>query len=236
MNKIYMIGDSTMQFNNIFSYPQTGWSQGLSLFVKENVIIESHAKNGRSTKSFKDEGRFAIVLDKLQAGDFVICQFGHNDPKDDPLRYSNHEQYVKNLKYYADCVTEKGATIVFATSITRNQFENNICIDSHQGYPQQMINFALENGYACIDLNTLTRDIYTRLGEKNTSRFHMMFPANVFPNYPDGKNDTTHLVYEGAVMIAETFVKNLAKTNSRLSELFVNLEEKEFIDQKMLKD
>lgn len=34
MNKIFMIGDSTMQYNNIFSYPQTGWGQVLHLFTK----------------------------------------------------------------------------------------------------------------------------------------------------------------------------------------------------------
>ena len=90
MNKIYMMGDSTMQYNNYNSYPQTGWGQVLHLFAHEDVRIIDCAKNGRSTKSFIDEGRFQAILDKLEEGDFVICQFGHNDEKyDDATRFTD---------------------------------------------------------------------------------------------------------------------------------------------------
>ena len=64
MKKIYMIGDSTMKYNNISSYPQCGWGQMLHLFTKNDWLIEDHAENGRSTKSFIAEGRFDKILDK----------------------------------------------------------------------------------------------------------------------------------------------------------------------------
>ncbi len=35
--KIFMMGDSTMKYNNIFSYPQFGWGQVLHLFAKNEV-------------------------------------------------------------------------------------------------------------------------------------------------------------------------------------------------------
>ncbi len=34
MKKIFMMGDSTMKYNNIFRYPQVGWGQVLHLFAK----------------------------------------------------------------------------------------------------------------------------------------------------------------------------------------------------------
>ena len=68
---IYMIGDSTMKFNNYYTYPQTGWGQVLNLFCKEDILVFDYAENGRSTKSFIDEGRFKKVLDKMEKGDLA---------------------------------------------------------------------------------------------------------------------------------------------------------------------
>ena len=87
--KIYMMGDSTMKYNNIFQYPQVGWGQVLHLFAKNECLIEDHAENGRSTKSFIAEGRFDVILSRLTKDDYVIVEFGHNDEKkQDPARYT----------------------------------------------------------------------------------------------------------------------------------------------------
>src|SRR5438067_10884424 len=81
---IYMIGDSTMANKPLKApNPERGWGQILPIYFKENVHIENHAQNGRSTKSFIDEGRWKTVLDRLRPGDYVIIQFGHNDEKKD---------------------------------------------------------------------------------------------------------------------------------------------------------
>ncbi len=236
--KIFMMGDSTMKYNNIYSYPQVGWGQVLHLFTKNEWLIEDHAENGRSTKSFLDEGRFQVILNRLSAGDFVICQFGHNDEKQSDLsRYTvPYGTYQENLAYFANEVEKKGAHIVFVTSITRHKFENGFCVNTHGDYPQAMLDFAKKNGYTCIDLNTLTRDLYTRIGEEGTKKFHMIFGENVFENYPQGKDDHSHLRYEGAVTIAELFVRAVAKTDDPIKNCFLDLAHKAKIDEKMLID
>ena len=61
MRNIYMIGDSTMQYNDIFTYPQTGWGQVLHLFAKKDVRIYDHAKNGRSSKSFIERSNVGYI-------------------------------------------------------------------------------------------------------------------------------------------------------------------------------
>ncbi len=236
--KIYMMGDSTMKYNNIFQYPQVGWGQVLHLFAKNNCLIEDHAENGRSTKSFISEGRFNVILKKLQKGDYVICQFGHNDEKIlDPTRYTKpYEDYQENLKYFADEVVKKGAGIVFATSITRHKFENGICVNSHMDYPKAMMDFARENQYTCIDLNQLTINLYNQLGEEETKKFHMIFPAGTYESHPEAKDDHSHLRYEGALMVAELFVRALLKTDDAMKECFLDLSTKENVDEKMLID
>ena len=236
--KIFMIGDSTMKYNTIYSYPQNGWGQQLQLFVKPGVLIEDYAENGRSTKSFIAEKRFDFVLSRMNKGDYLIVEFGHNDEKiKDPNRYTRpYFEYVENLKYFADEALKRGVHPVFATSITRHKFENGVCVNSHGDYPDAMLKFAKENNYTCIDMNKLTMDIYTKLGEEKSKKFHMIFGPNIYENYMDGKDDHSHLMYDGAVMVAKTFVEAIQNTADPINECFLNLKEKEEIDFEMLKD
>ena len=150
--KIFMMGDSTMKYNNIYTYPQMGWGQLLHLFTKNEVLIEDHAENGRSSKSFIEEGRFEVILNKMEKDDFVICCFGHNDEKiNDPKRYTTpFGTFIENLKFFADKVKEKGGHIVYTTPITRHKFVDGICVNSHMEYPKAMLEFCDKYGYTCI--------------------------------------------------------------------------------------
>ena len=84
---IFMIGDSTMANKTTpTDHPmERGWGMMLHEFFTSDVSIENHAVNGRSTKSFRDEGRWTIVFNKIKKGDYVFIQFGHNDEKPDTL-------------------------------------------------------------------------------------------------------------------------------------------------------
>ncbi len=236
--KIYMMGDSIMKFNNINRYPQTGWGQMLPLFLKDCLtVIENHAENGRSTKSFYDEGRFDVILNKLEEGDYVICSFGHNDEKIiDPLRYTTLEEYKSNLKRYADLTRSKGASIIFATPVTRHDFKDGILSDTHKGYPNAMLEFANEYNYPCVDLNQATIDLCNKIGSAESLKFYMVFPPNTYKNYIEGKDDRSHLLPYGARTVAELFVKGLSHIDCSLNDYFLKLDELEEIDWAMLKD
>lgn len=236
--KIFMMGDSTMKYNNIFRYPQVGWGQVLHLFARNDVLIEDHAENGRSTKSFKEEGRFDVILNRMSLGDFVICSFGHNDEKiQDPTRYTEpYGSYQDNLLYYAQEVEKRGGHIVFATPITRHKFENGRCVNTHGDYPKAMLDFAKQHGYTCIDLTRLTMDLYTKLGEEQTKKFHMVFPKGMYDCHPEAKDDHSHLRYEGGLMVCELFVRAIEKTDDPIKHCFLDLSEKDVIDEKMLID
>lgn len=98
MRRIFYIGDSTVQFNKIDTYPQTGMSQALELYTAADVQVVHCGKNGRSTKSFLEEGRFEPVRREMQPGDFLLIQFGHNDEKPDEARHT--EPYNNTLHYF----------------------------------------------------------------------------------------------------------------------------------------
>ncbi|MCF0193191.1 MAG: pectin esterase, partial [Prevotella sp.] len=79
---MFMIGDSTMANKDTTKGPERGWGMMVqSMFDETKLIVDNHAVNGRSSKSFIDEGRWQAVLDKIKPGDFVVIQFGHNDEK-----------------------------------------------------------------------------------------------------------------------------------------------------------
>ena len=93
--RIFWIGDSTVQFNNISTWPQCGMGQVLDLYVRPGIAVYDHARNGRSTKSFYDEGLWAPVEAALCPGDLLLMQFGHNDEKsEDPTRYAAPDQFA----------------------------------------------------------------------------------------------------------------------------------------------
>ena len=119
MNTIYWAGDSTVQTNDYTTYPQNGIGQIFPIFLKEEYRVENHAKNGRSTKSFMDEGRLAAIDEKIEEGDFLFIQFGHNDEKDeDPSRYTTpFGTFQENLKIYIETARKHGAYPVLITPL-----------------------------------------------------------------------------------------------------------------------
>ena len=79
---VFMIGDSTMANKPLDKENQErGWGQMLPMFFEGAIKVDNHAVNGRSSKSFIDEGRWEKVREKIRPGDYVIIQFGHNDEK-----------------------------------------------------------------------------------------------------------------------------------------------------------
>ena len=81
MKKIYWAGDSTVAFNGIVTYPQTGIGQVFGLYLSEDAKVVNYAVNGRSTKSFMAEGRLKAIEREITKEDFLFIQFGHNDEK-----------------------------------------------------------------------------------------------------------------------------------------------------------
>lgn len=216
MTTIWYIGDSTVARNNINSYPQTGMSQGLSLYLKEAVRIESLAKNGRSTKSFLDEGRFAPAEVGMQPGDFLLIQFGHNDEKTDEARHTDPDTtFRENLTLFVNAAKKAGAYPVLITPIARRLFDEKgvFLPGSHGAYPGAVKATAAEAGVPVIDLTSATEDYLALLGDEASK------PLFVWPK------DNTHLKPEGAVKMAGFLAQGLYDLGKPYSDLLASPDE-----------
>ncbi len=79
---VYLIGDSTCATKKLDKEnPERGWGQMFQPLFDETIIVENHAVNGRSSRSFREEKRWAPIYDQLQPGDYVFIEFGHNGSK-----------------------------------------------------------------------------------------------------------------------------------------------------------
>src|SRR5437868_12426343 len=79
---VYLAGDSTCANKTADKRPETGWGEMLQqYFDPSKVKVDNRALNGRSTKSFIDEGHWQAIVSSLKVGDYVFIEFGHNDEK-----------------------------------------------------------------------------------------------------------------------------------------------------------
>ena len=209
MTTIFWAGDSTVRRNSMLTYPQTGIGQFFDRFVKRvDVQIENHAENGRSTKSFLDEGRLVPIYDRMKEGDFLFIQFGHNDAKlDDPARYADPDvEYVQNLEKFVNAARNKGAIPVLITPLTRRLFREPGM--SHGPWSESMRRTAKRLDVALIDLTAMSEELVDKLGEE-AKAFYMHLPVGVYPHYPDGLTDNTHLRPEGALAFGALIAQRL---------------------------
>lgn len=87
---LFFIGDSTVK-NGRGDGGGNMWGWGdlmKPLFDTTKINIENHALGGTSSRTFLTRGLWDKVLVKIQKGDYLIMQFGHNDngPLDDTSR------------------------------------------------------------------------------------------------------------------------------------------------------
>lgn len=213
--RILCLGDSIMQYNDFSTFPQTGWVQELKRFFPEDWIFLNFSRNGRSTKSFIDEGRFDLVMANAKKGDFALIQFGHNDEKSaDPKRFTTPEKggaFRKNLAYFVRSLREKGVLPVLLTPIARRMFENGRIQNTHAEYANAIIETASEEKVPCIDMNKLTIEFLEKKGDEPTKRFYMNFAPGLYDNYPEGKEDNSHLRPDGANAFSKIAAEEIKK-------------------------
>ena len=208
---VHLIGDSTCATKELAKQnPERGWGQLFRPLFDGSVTVCNHAANGRSTKSFRDEGRWKTVCDGLRPGDYVFIQFGHNDQKQsDSTRYASPVQYAANLRRYVAETRERGAVPVLLTPIVRRRFTDGVLDDTHGPYAAAVRRVAAETGTVLIDAERLTREWVSRLGDEASTAYYMWVEPGTNPRWPDGRQDNTHLNVRGARTVARMIAARL---------------------------
>lgn len=219
--RLFMTGDSTMADKTELDIsPERGWGQLFLSYLNDQVTIENHAKNGRSSKSFLTEGRWDVVMSRLQKGDVLIIQFGHNDEKKmDTTRYSSIEQYEANLKKMISEAQQKQVEVILCTSICRRHFKDGELIMTHGDYTNAARRVAEQMQVPLLDLEEATAAWLRELGDEASKNYYMNVVPGECAKYPEGKIDDTHLKEPGALavgrMAAELIVKQKATRLAR---------------------
>ena len=234
---IFMIGDSTMAnkpYDN--EKPERGWGMVLQGFFTDDIVVDNHAVNGRSSKSFIDEGRWKAVTDLIKPGDYVFIQFGHNDEKPKADRHTDPgSTFDANLERFVRETREHGGIPVLFNAVVRRNFlvqeekndddeqlrntvysgkekkEGDVLVDTHGDYIIAPRNVAAATGTPFVDANRVTHDLEQGLGREASKKLHMWFKPGENPSIPNGREDNTHYSVYGAHVVAGLLVDEIAR-------------------------
>lgn len=223
---IYSIGDSTMANKPLDKENQErGWCMVLGEFLSGNIRVENHAVNGRSTKSFINEGRWDTVVSRLHKGDYVIVQFGHNDEKPkESVHTDPHTTFRANLMRFVNDARSKGANPILMNSIVRRKFDPakpTQLIDTHGKYVTVPAEVAREMKVPFVDANALTHRLVTEYGPERSKELFMWIPAGKYEFAPDGKQDDTHLNVLGSHVVAKLLLDEMVRKVPKLKKYVV---------------
>ncbi len=220
---LYLVGDSTCATKDPKKFPETGWGQVLPEYFSPDLKIENHAQNGRSTRSFIYEGRWDSVMSKLNAGDYVVVQFGHNDGVESKhTRWCTLEEYRYNLTKFIKEVQSKGAEIILCTSIERRKFDSTgVLTDTHGEYPGVVRELAEEYNLTLIDMQKKSNTLINGYGEEKSKDLFLHLEPGEYENFPDGRTDDTHFSELGAKQMAGLFVEGIKEQNHELAKYLI---------------
>ncbi|HEX8212263.1 MAG TPA: rhamnogalacturonan acetylesterase [Longimicrobium sp.] len=217
---VYLAGDSTMAQKLVTRRPETGWGEAFQqYFDVDQVRIENHARNGRSTRTFIEEGRWQAVVDRLRPGDYVFIQFGHNDASVEKVdRYTPPADYRRNLARFVAETRAKGANPVLLTPVRRRKFDSaGTLVDTHGEYPDLVRAVAAEQRVPLLDMHRLSAGALTRHGAEGSRRLFLQLRAGENANYPQGLEDNTHFSPQGAEVMAALAAEGLRELGIGLS-------------------
>lgn len=221
---IFTIGDSTMATKGESDNPfERGWGQYLQYFFNhDEVIVDNHAKNGRSTASFINEGKWQVVLDKIKPGDYVFIQFGHNDEKSQVT--AARTGYRDNLIRYITETRAKGGIPVLMTPIVRRRWsESGELTPTHGEYPAVVREVGVETKTPVIDMEQKTAKLMSELGVEDSKKIQLVVKPGVLTKFPDGVEDNTHLCDYGARKYAQLAVEGIKEVHLKISKYIIPL-------------
>lgn len=189
-----------------------GWGEYVAPYT--SLTVSNKAIGGRSARSYTREGRFDAIAEVVQAGDWVVIEFGHNDGgslstdngrTDCPgtgsetcsTTYNGVAETVLTFSAYIENATKmfkaKGANVIISSQTPNNPWETGTFSYSPSrfvGYAQLAAEAA---GVPYVDHGAYVADRFEALGQTAVNAY---FPS-----------DHTHTNAAGASVVAQAFFK-----------------------------
>lgn len=218
---LFVVGDSTANIQgdpDVSTARRVGWGTPFAAyFDPARIRVVNAARAGRSSRTFMQEGKWQAVVDQLKPGDFVLIQFGHNDPgpvdsgkaRGSLPGIGEEVQQVKHpdgtteevhtfggylRKYLAD-TRAKGATPILLSVTPRNIWTDGKAEQGLGHFREWAAQVAQQENVDFVDVSKIVSREYQKLGEQKVSTF---FPL-----------DHTHTNLEGAALNARSVIAGL---------------------------
>src|SRR5438270_2806066 len=207
--KIVLVGDSTVN-------AEGGWGKGFCAIMTPNVTCINEALNGRSSKSFIDEGAWKKVLD--DHGDYYLIQFGHNDMKGKgPERETDPETtYAANIRRYIRDVRAIGAIPVIVTSLSRRNYKNGVLVQDLTDYAAAAKRVGMEENITVIDLNAMSVKLLESMTQEQADQFNATGHEDQRAENKKTSVDRTHLNAKGQALFGRMVADALVRTQVEL--------------------
>lgn len=214
---LYICGDSTVT-DQPAEYPYSptstycGWGQAFGMLTHD-LAVANHAQSGSCTTAFMASNLTAFE-DKIQSGDYMVIEFGHNDQKLKELDAMGG--YKKNLLKLAEIARTHGAEPIICSPINRIIFEPDGKLLNLLGTYRDAAKAAAEE-VSCtfIDMWQRTTDYFETAGPVKSLEFF---------RYLGDDRDYTHTNDIGGTMIAKFFAQEMISQNGPLAK-YINKED-----------
>lgn len=208
--KIVLVGDSTVA-------EEGGWGPGFCSTLTPNVTCVDLARNGRSTKSYIDEGLWANAL--AEHGQYYFIQFGHNDQKPAASIHTDPEStFAANLHRFISDVRAIGGIPILVTPLSRRNYRDDALIqdDGLGDYAAAMHHVADEDDVTVVDLLSMSRRLLSGMDQQQADQFDAQAHPDANAENGAAKPDRTHLNEHGKQVFGRLVVDNVIRTQVEL--------------------
>lgn len=213
---VFLCGNSTVTDQE--REPWASWGQMLPRWFDDRVSVANFAESGERTTSFIASYRWAAVMQRAKAGDYILIEFGHNDEKDKGAGSGAWYNFSYNLKRMIDEARQKGCHPVLITPTARRRFQDGKNVNTHGDYPDAAKAVAAREKVPLIDLTAMSTVLYDTYGEEQSTKFLVHYPANTFPNQPKPLADNTHFNTFGAYEVCKCVLQGMKDLHLPLVE------------------
>ena len=208
--KIVLVGDSTVA-------EEGGWGPGFCATLTPNVTCVDLARNGRSTKSYVDEGLWARAI--AEHGQYYFIQFGHNDQKPAPSLHTDPQTtYAANLRRFISDVRDAGGIPILVTPLSRRNYKDGALVedDGLGDYAAAMHQVADEEDVTIVDLLSMSRRLLSPMDQQQADQFDAEAHPDAKAENAPAKPDRTHLNEHGKQVFGRLVADNVIRTQVEL--------------------
>jgi len=206
--RVILVGDSTMA-------TRSGYGDALCARFQPEIACINLARGGRSSGSFRAEGRWdevqALLRDSTPySASYVLIQFGHNDQPGKPGRSTDLvTQFPQNMARYVAETRAAGGVPVLVTPLTRRSFKGPYLRDDLAPWAAATRRVAKAEQAALLDLNAASAEAVQAMGSEQADTLAEEPPPAA--GAPANRFDRTHIGAKGAALFSGMVAKELVR-------------------------